>query len=104
MPCRLRRLHHLDLLNRILGNTDNHGRNTCIMRVGGRFRLAPIYDLASMIQDEEGITRTTKWAAERKGSSNWRDNCAELVGYTDPEVLLQRLMHAAEAFRALPIC
>lgn len=74
------------------------------MRVGGRFRLAPIYDLASMIQDEEGITRTTKWAAERKGSSNWRDNCAELVGYTDPEVLLQRLMHAAEAFRALPIC
>jgi len=74
------------------------------MRVGGRFRLAPIYDLASMIQDEEGITRTKKWAAERKGSSNWRDNCAELVGYTDPEVLLQRLMHAAEAFRALPIC
>jgi serine/threonine-protein kinase HipA len=57
-----------------------------------------------MILDEEGITWTTKWAAERKGSSNWRDNCAELVGYTDPEVLLQRLMHAAEAFRALPIC
>ncbi|MCE0904413.1 HipA domain-containing protein [Pseudomonas putida] len=91
-----------DLLNRILGNTDNHGRNTSIMRVGGKFRLAPIYDLAPMILDEEGITRTTKWAAERKGSSNWRDNCAELVGYTDPDVLLQRLMNAAEAFRALP--
>ncbi|WP_442793984.1 hypothetical protein [Pseudomonas sp. LAM2023] len=26
-----------DLLNRILGNTDNHGRNTSIMRVGGGF-------------------------------------------------------------------
>lgn len=74
------------------------------MRVGGRFRLAPIYDLAPMILDEEGITRTTNWAAERRGPSNWRDNCAELVGYTDPEVLLQRLKHAAEAFRALPIC
>lgn len=91
-----------DLLNRILGNTDNHGRNTSIMRVGGRFRLAPIYDLAPMILDEEGITRTTKWAAERKGSSNWSDNCAELIGYTDPDVLLQRLMNAAEEFRALP--
>ncbi|MFK3770685.1 type II toxin-antitoxin system HipA family toxin [Pseudomonas putida] len=91
-----------DLLNRILGNTDNHGRNTSIMRVGGRFRLAPIYDLAPMILDEEGITRTTKWAAERKGSSNWSDNCAELVGYTDPDVLLQRLRNAAEEFRALP--
>lgn len=66
--------------------------------------MAPIYDLAPMILDEEGITRTTKWAAERKVSSKWRDNCAELVGYTDPEVLLQRLMQAAEAFRALPIC
>ena len=91
-----------DLLNSILGNTDNHGRNTSIMRMGGKFRLAPIYDLAPMILDEEGITRTTKWAAERKGSSDWSDNCAELAGYTDPDVLLQRLMNAAEDFRALP--
>lgn len=91
-----------DLLNRILGNTDNHGRNTSIMRVGGKFRLAPIYDLAPMILDEEGITRTTKWAAERKGSSDWSDSCAELAGYTDPDALLQRLMNAAEEFRALP--
>ncbi|NIF28525.1 HipA domain-containing protein [Pantoea sp. Tr-811] len=91
-----------DLLNRILGNTDNHGRNTSILRVDGKFRLAPIYDLAPMILDEEGVTRITKWAAERKGSSNWRDNCAELDGYTDPDVLLQRLMNAAEEFRALP--
>ncbi|MBK4988883.1 type II toxin-antitoxin system HipA family toxin [Pseudomonas sp. S36] len=91
-----------DLLNRILGNTDNHGRNTSIIRIGGRFCLAPIYDLAPMILDEEGITRTTKWAAERKGASNWKDNCAELINYTDPDVLLQRLMNAAENFRALP--
>lgn len=91
-----------DLLNRILGNTDNHGRNTSIIRADGKFRLAPIYDLAPMILDDEGITRTTKWASERKGSSLWRDNCAELTDYTDPDVLLQRLMSAAEVFRALP--
>lgn len=91
-----------DLLNRILGNTDNHGRNTSIIREGGKFRLAPIYDLAPMILDEEGVSRTTKWAAERKGSSNWSDNCAELAIFTDPDVLLQRLRGAAEELRALP--
>lgn len=47
-----------------------------------------------MILDEEGISRTTKWASEH--------NCAELVGYTDPDVRRQRLMNAAEEFRALP--
>lgn len=91
-----------DLLNRILGDTDNHRRNIAIIRESGKFRLAPIYDLAPMILDEEGVTRTTKWVAERKGSSNWRDNCAELAGYTDPDVLLQRLMNAADGFKALP--
>lgn len=91
-----------DLLNRILGNTDNHGRNIAIIRESGKFRLAPIYDLAPMILDEEGVRRTTKWVAEREGSSDWRDNCAELAGYTDPDVLLQRLMNAADGFRALP--
>nr|WP_258035558.1 hypothetical protein [Pseudomonas putida] len=63
----------------MLANTDNYGRNTSIMRVGGRFRLESIYDLAPMILDEEGITRTTKWAAERKGSSNCATTALSLL-------------------------
>jgi serine/threonine-protein kinase HipA len=34
-----------NLLNRILGNSDNHGRNISIIRDCGKLRLAPIYDL-----------------------------------------------------------
>ena len=34
-----------DLINKILGNSDNHGRNTAIIRGISSFRLAPIYDL-----------------------------------------------------------
>src|SRR5699024_2017316 len=46
-----------DLLNQVLGNSDNHGRNTSIIRGEQAIRLAPIYDLAPMVMDDEGITR-----------------------------------------------
>lgn len=45
-----------DLLNQILGNSDNHGRNTSILRNGTGLKLAPIYDLAPMVMDDEGVT------------------------------------------------
>lgn len=44
-----------DLLNKILGNSDNHGRNTAIIRDTASFRLVPIYDLAPMVMDDEGM-------------------------------------------------
>lgn len=46
-----------DLINKILGNADNHGRNTAIIRTRDAVRLAPIYDLAPMVMDQEGITQ-----------------------------------------------
>ena len=61
-----------DLLNQILGNSDNHGRNTSILRTEQGMSLAPIYDLAPMVMDDEGVTRTTKWPKEmRPPSSHW---------------------------------
>ncbi|WP_258197996.1 HipA domain-containing protein [Pseudomonas capeferrum] len=48
-----------DLINKTLGNFDNHGRNTAIIRGQNGLSLAPIYDLAPMVLDAEGITRTT---------------------------------------------
>ncbi len=47
-----------DLLNQVLGNSDNHGRNTAILRCEQGVRLAPIYDLAPMVMDEEGVSLT----------------------------------------------
>lgn len=91
-----------DLLNRILGNSDNHGRNTAIFRYRGRFELAPIYDLAPMVLDPEGITRVTKWKSEHKGSPDWKTICEYFRGLISPDVLFERLLGAAETFRALP--
>lgn len=91
-----------DLLNRILGNSDNHGRNTSILRHEGRFKLAPIYDLAPMVLDPEGVTRVTKWENERLGAPNWPAVCATFRGHIDPDHLFGRLKAAAQEFRALP--
>ncbi|WP_417662358.1 HipA domain-containing protein [Pseudomonas sp.] len=91
-----------DLLNRILGNSDNHGRNTSIFRYRERFDLAPIYDLAPMILDAEAVTRVTKWQSEIKGSPKWREICACFPQWYSPDDLYERIRDAANQFRALP--
>lgn len=91
-----------DLLNRILGNSDNHGRNTSIFRYQGRFKLAPIYDLAPMVLDQEGITRVTKWQSEKLGAPDWAAVCASFSRQMDSYHLFGRLKTAAQDFRALP--
>ncbi|MFC6298697.1 HipA domain-containing protein [Pseudomonas spelaei] len=93
-----------DLLNKILGNSDNHGRNTSIIRGADSLRLAPIYDLAPMVMDDEGITRTTKWprSLEVAGDIDWRGVCDVLSPFIDPEQAFERLRQDAEHLRALP--
>lgn len=93
-----------DLINQILGNSDNHGRNTAIIRSQDGYRLAPIYDLAPMVMDAEGITRTTKWSKsiERAGIVNWRAACNSLADILDPQQAFERLCHDAQQLRALP--
>ncbi|AYG47988.1 type II toxin-antitoxin system HipA family toxin (plasmid) [Pseudomonas sp. Leaf58] len=91
-----------DLLNKILGNSDNHGRNSAIFRTEGRFQLAPIYDLAPMVLDAEGVTRATKWDAERKGNPDWGQICVDLRELVAPDRLMTHLKTSAETFRALP--
>lgn len=93
-----------DLLNKILGNSDNHGRNTSIIREANALRLAPIYDLAPMVMDDEGITRTTKWprALERAGDVDWKGVCDVLGDLVDSRKLFEDLRVAAQQFSALP--
>lgn len=93
-----------DLLNKILGNSDNYGRNTAIIRGVDSFRLAPVYDLAPMVMDGEGITRTTKWSreVERAGQIDWRGACESLSAIIDPDMAYQRLRTDVEPLRALP--
>jgi len=93
-----------DLLNKILGNSDNHGRNTSIIRDTDSFRLAPIYDLAPMVMDDEGGTRTTKWPKhlEVAGEVKWREVCNALAMIGDPEALYEGLRKDADHLLALP--
>lgn len=91
-----------DLLNRVLGNSDNHGRNMAILRDGGQLRLAPIYDLAPMVLDPEGVTRVTKWAHEERGAPDWRAACHTHADRATGDEVFDALRLAAERFRALP--
>lgn len=95
-----------DLLNLVLGNSDNHGRNTSIICSEQDLQLAPIYDLAPMVMDEEGVTRTTKWPQplELGGEVNWLAVC-KLVGdlaNLPKEWLYQELRATAQELLALP--
>lgn len=62
-----------DLLNLVFGNSDNHGRNTSLLKSADSVFLAPVYDFAPMKMDLEGISRTTQWSGfERGGDVDWR--------------------------------
>lgn len=93
-----------DLINKILGNSDNHGRNMAVIREPDRLRLAPIYDLAPMVVDAEGITRTTKWstAVERAGEVDWRSACDSLADLIEPQMAFEQLREDALRLLALP--
>jgi serine/threonine-protein kinase HipA len=50
-----------DVINTAIGNTDNHGRNTAILKRDGIINLAPAFDLAPMVLDRETVARSTVW-------------------------------------------
>ncbi len=62
-----------DVLNLVFGNSDNHGRNTAVVKSADAVWLAPVYDFAPMKLDLDGIARATTWGAfERGGDIDWR--------------------------------
>ena len=96
-----------DLLNVVLGNTDNHGRNTSVLRLENRLKLAPVYDFAPMVLDESGITRTSRWSRENElgGEFNWRGICEEAAAIDaslDADALWESLVSLASELKNLP--
>jgi serine/threonine-protein kinase HipA len=64
-----------DVLNVMMGNKDNHGRNSALLRSDdGRVELSPLFDFAPMYLDPEGIARVCRWSAEREiaGDPQWK--------------------------------
>ena len=50
-----------EIINVLMGNTDNHGRNTAFIKDSSKVRLAPLYDFCPMQFDPGLIRRTTRW-------------------------------------------
>lgn len=63
-----------DIANVVMGNKDNHARNTVVLRdEDGGVGLSPLFDFAPMYLDPEGIARVCRWDgdAEEGGAPNW---------------------------------
>nr|WP_299244157.1 HipA domain-containing protein [uncultured Halomonas sp.] len=82
-----------DLLNLAFGNSDNHGRNSALIKRPEGIGLAPIYDFAPMKADPEGVTRTTQWGSplEEGGNIDWQAVAQALADWVPPERLISEL-------------
>ena len=68
-----------DILNLALGNRDNHGRNTAILKdTDGTIRLAPLFDFGPAYLDARAIVRVIRWDAERGSFIDWSEVLANL--------------------------
>jgi len=73
-----------DIANVVLGNTDNHARNTAILRRGdGHISLTPLFDFAPMFMHPDGIARCMRWAADDGGSPQWASVIAQAAAAGD---------------------
>ncbi len=69
-----------DILNLAMGNRDNHGRNTAILKdTEGSIRLAPIFDFGPSFLDARAIVRTMHWDGEHSDQTNWNTVLANLA-------------------------
>jgi serine/threonine-protein kinase HipA len=91
-----------DVVNYSIGNTDNHGRNTSVIKKSGRITLAPAYDLAPMVLDGEGIARRTVWPREYlRGidEPDYRTIIQDFAG--DPQKVIGEFRSGLEALAGL---
>ncbi|MGD8442906.1 MAG: HipA domain-containing protein [Desulfobacterales bacterium] len=98
----LREYIRRDILNFALRNTDNHGRNTAVLRKNGQIKLSPLFDFAPMFLDPVGIGRVSRWEDERPGSQpEWANICEKFKDYLDPLETRAWLAHLGEDVKRL---
>ena len=92
-----------DILNLALLNTDNHGRNTAVLRTNGKIELSPIFDFAPMFLDPEGIGRVSRWEDESPGAQpQWKKICEKLAYVLNPEETGTWLLRQVDMIKKLP--
>lgn len=101
----LREYLRREILNTALRNTDNHGRNTALIKhADGRVMLSPLYDFAPMFLDPEGIPRSSRWQGELEptiGRPCWGKVAESLHPYLDPRETQAFLAGHADAVEKL---
>jgi len=92
-----------DFLNVVFGNSDNHGRNTSLIKRPQGVTLAPVYDFAPMKADPEGITRSTTWGSpyEEGGRFDWIQIVQALADVAQPEIIIDELRQVAKQLPGL---
>lgn len=91
-----------DLLNLAIGNSDNHARNTSFLKDGPTVDLSPLYDLAPMELDPEGIRRATRWTREAHLRPDWSYVADTLAAWVDRPRMIGHLKSFSPRLRALP--
>lgn len=95
-----------DVANVVLGNKDNHGRNTAFQRFeDGRVALSPLFDFAPMFLHPEGIARRMRWEKDDGGQPLWRSVAEQAAhaGGIDVNGLRRRLAGFADSIARLPV-
>lgn len=94
-----------DLLNFIFLNTDNHGRNTALLKSSetGKVHLSPLFDLAPMALDPEIIVRMSKWKQFESAIPDWK----KIAGFYDQKLstnlISKRLANLYKQIKQIPV-
>jgi hypothetical protein len=74
-----------DILNLALRNTNNHGRNTAVLRTNDQVKLSPLFDFAPMFLDPADIGRVSRWEDEQPGNQpEWAVICEKFKNLLVP--------------------
>ncbi len=91
-----------DVLDVALGNTDNHARNTSMLKwPDGRIELSPLYDFAPMILDQRMIARVSRWE-DSADLPDWARVADALAPTLEPPKTRRWLRGLAPAVAELP--
>lgn len=93
-----------EMLATVMGDSDNHGRNTALQKKRNLVQLTPVFDFAPMRLDPRGIARSTRWGCETAHPPRPADMRAICGAATDgtsmsAEALLATLKGLAPRYR-----
>ena len=97
-----------DIFNLVLGNKDNHTRNTSWLKKSDEtVRLSPWYDLCSMAFDSTGVSRVNRWESYESAGHviDWHGvfNRIESQGYLSKEHTSLLLKRSLELLTSLKL-